>query len=72
MSFDFAGHLLDEMHKLKDIENVPIMLVANKLDLEDERVISSAGTSLSFLYLFIIFHVNFILLLFISCVFNSF
>ena len=40
---------VDQILRVKDEEEgrLPIILVANKLDLEDARVISSAGISLS-------------------------
>ena len=44
-SFAMVDQFVDQILRVKDEEEgrVPIMLVANKLDLEDARVISSAG-----------------------------
>jgi GTPase KRas protein len=41
-SFEKVYHHLNEIYRSKDLDNVtlPIVLVGNKIDLEDERVVS--------------------------------
>lgn len=40
-SFDFLPDLIIEILRAKDSDNVPIILVGNKTDLEDDRVVTT-------------------------------
>ena len=45
-SFDELESFIQQIHRNKDWnpqENIPIMIVANKMDLEDEREVSPFG-----------------------------
>jgi len=47
-SFDEAREILEKIHELKQTKNVPVLLVGNKVDLEDERSVSEkVGLSLA-------------------------
>lgn len=47
-SFVEAREILEKIHELKQTKNVPVLLVGNKIDLEDERSVSEKeGLSLA-------------------------
>jgi GTPase KRas len=41
-SFDEVSTFFEQIRRVKDSDNVPVVIVGNKIDLADERVVSSA------------------------------